>query len=58
MALFVATAEILPRFIREPGTFVHVRVKESVFEHLLEVRAQRAGNSDWTDGTFHLLLYS
>ena len=58
MTLFVATAVILSRIIREPGTFVNVRVKESISEHLLEVRAQRAGNSDWTDGAFHLLLYS
>ena len=38
MAMFVATAVILSRVIREPGTFDNARVKESIYEHLFEGR--------------------
>ena len=42
MALFVATAVILSRIIREPGTLVYVRAKLSIYEYLFEVRAHWA----------------
>ena len=58
MALFVATAVILSRIIREPGTFVNARAKESIYEYLFEVQAHRAREPEWTTDAFHLFLYS
>ena len=47
MALFVATAEILLRVIREPGNLENVRFNQSINEYFFEVRVRLVGLEKW-----------
>ena len=47
MALFVATAVIDLRFIREPGNLENVHVNQSIYENVFEVRVRLVGLEKW-----------